>query len=43
MYVNRKMESVETIPGIREGGINENDGRGEFDTMYPQYNNTKKK
>jgi hypothetical protein len=30
MYVNRKMISVKTIPGMVGGGINENDGGGEF-------------
>jgi hypothetical protein len=29
MYVNGKMRSVETIPGIGQG-IKENDGGGEF-------------
>jgi hypothetical protein len=29
MYVNGKMRSVETIPGMEEG-IKENDGGGEF-------------
>jgi hypothetical protein len=30
MYVNRKMITAETIPGIGEGVIKENDGEGEF-------------
>jgi hypothetical protein len=30
MYVNEKMSPVETIPGIREGSIRENDEGGEF-------------
>jgi hypothetical protein len=30
MYENAKMRQVETIPGIGEGGIKENDGGGEF-------------
>jgi hypothetical protein len=30
MYVNGKMISVETIPGMGEGGMKENGGRGEF-------------
>jgi hypothetical protein len=30
MYENGKMRSAETIPGMREGGIKENDGRGKF-------------
>jgi hypothetical protein len=30
MYENGKMRSVETIPGMGEEGIKENDGRGEF-------------
>jgi hypothetical protein len=30
MYVNGKMISVETDPGIRAGGMKENDGGGEF-------------
>jgi hypothetical protein len=30
MYVNGKMRTVETIPGMREGGIKKNDGGGEF-------------
>jgi hypothetical protein len=31
MDENRKMRQVETIPGVGEGGIiNENDGEGEF-------------
>jgi hypothetical protein len=36
MYVNRKMKPVQTIPGMRERGINENDGRDElnYDVSY---------
>jgi hypothetical protein len=30
MYVNGKMRPVETIPGVGEGGIKENDGKGEL-------------
>jgi hypothetical protein len=30
MYVSRKVRPFETIPGMGEGGIKENDGRGEF-------------
>jgi hypothetical protein len=30
MYVNAKMISVETVPGIRRGGVWENSGGGEF-------------
>jgi hypothetical protein len=30
MYVNGKMRPVETIPGIRRGGIKEIDRGGEF-------------
>jgi hypothetical protein len=30
MYENRKMRPVETMIGMREGGIKENDGGGEF-------------
>jgi hypothetical protein len=30
MYVNGKMIPVETIPGMGEGEIKENDGEGEF-------------
>jgi hypothetical protein len=30
MYENVKMRPVETIPIMEEGGIKENDGRGEF-------------
>jgi hypothetical protein len=30
MYINAKMIPVETIPGIREGGMKENNGGGEF-------------
>jgi hypothetical protein len=30
MYVTGKMRPVETIPGMREQGIKENDGGGEF-------------
>jgi hypothetical protein len=30
IYENGKMGLVETIPGIREGGIKKNDGEGEF-------------
>jgi hypothetical protein len=30
MYVNGKMRPVETIPGMGEGKIKENDGGGEF-------------
>jgi hypothetical protein len=28
--VNGKMRPLETIPGIEEEGVKENDGRGEF-------------
>jgi hypothetical protein len=53
MYVNGKVRPVEAILRIREGGIKENDGGGEFNydlfdtrifvnaTMYPQHNNKK--
>jgi hypothetical protein len=30
MYVNAKMIPVETVPGIRGGGMKESSGRGEF-------------
>jgi hypothetical protein len=30
MYENGKIRCVETIPGMGEGKIKENDGRGEF-------------
>jgi hypothetical protein len=30
MYENEKMRPVETIPGMGEGRIEENDGQGEF-------------
>jgi hypothetical protein len=30
MHENGKMRPVETIPGMRGGGIKENDGEGEF-------------
>jgi hypothetical protein len=30
MYVNGKMRLAETIPGMEEGRIKENDGQGEF-------------
>jgi hypothetical protein len=30
MYGNGKMRTVETIPGMGEGRIKENDGGGEF-------------
>jgi hypothetical protein len=30
LYVNGKMRSVESILGMGEGGIKENDGGGEF-------------
>jgi hypothetical protein len=30
MYENGKMRHIETILGIRGGGIKENDGDGEF-------------
>jgi hypothetical protein len=30
MYVNGKIRPVETILGVRGGGIKEKDGRGEF-------------
>jgi hypothetical protein len=30
MYVNGKMIPIETVSGIGEGGIEENDGGGEF-------------
>jgi hypothetical protein len=30
LYENGKMKPVQTIPGMGEGGIKENDGGGEF-------------
>jgi hypothetical protein len=30
MYINAKIRPVETIPGIEEAGIRENDGGGDF-------------
>jgi hypothetical protein len=30
MYINGKMRPVETIPGMGEEGIKENDGGGDF-------------
>jgi hypothetical protein len=30
MYVNAKMKPIETVPGIRGGGMKENNGGGEF-------------
>jgi hypothetical protein len=30
MYVNAKMIPVETVPGIRGGGMKESSGGGEF-------------
>jgi hypothetical protein len=30
MYINGKMRPVETVPGTRERGREENGGRGEF-------------
>jgi hypothetical protein len=46
------MRLTETILGMWEGGIKENDGEGKFSydtirtfvnvTLYPQYNNNKK-
>jgi hypothetical protein len=30
MYVNTKMASVETVPGIWDGGMKESSGVGEF-------------
>jgi hypothetical protein len=30
MYINGKMTSVETIPGMGGGRIKDNEGRGEF-------------
>jgi hypothetical protein len=30
MYENRKMRTVETIPGMKGGGIKEHNGGGEF-------------
>jgi hypothetical protein len=30
VYENGKMRPVETIPGMEQGGINENDGGGEL-------------
>jgi hypothetical protein len=30
MYENGKMRHVETVPGMAEGGIKENDGGGKF-------------
>jgi hypothetical protein len=52
MYENGKLRPVETIPGIREGGIKENDRGRQIQlcyvvrtfvnvTMYPQYNDNK--
>jgi hypothetical protein len=37
MYVNGKMRPVQTIPGMRGGEINENDGRSEFNMTYLIY------
>jgi hypothetical protein len=54
MYENGKMRPVESVPGIGEGRVKENDG-GEWIqlwnivrnlanvTMYPQYNNNNNK
>jgi hypothetical protein len=33
IYVNGKMRPVETTPGMRRGGIKENDGDGEYSTV----------
>jgi hypothetical protein len=30
MYVNGKMRPAETVPGMGEGRVKENDGRDEF-------------
>jgi hypothetical protein len=30
MYINAKMTTVETVSGIRRGGIKESSGGGEF-------------
>jgi hypothetical protein len=30
MYINGKMRSIESIPGMKGGGIKKNDGGGEF-------------
>jgi hypothetical protein len=35
MYVNTKMIPVETVPGIKGGGIKESSGGGEF--KYDRY------
>jgi hypothetical protein len=53
MYINRKMRSVETIPGMGAVRINKNDGGRWIQlwhivrtfvnvTKYPQHNNNKK-
>jgi hypothetical protein len=34
MYENGKMRPVETIPGMEEGWIKEDDGGGEFNMIY---------
>jgi hypothetical protein len=36
MYVNAKMIPVETVPGIRRGGMKESSGGGEF--KYDMFN-----
>jgi hypothetical protein len=36
MYVNGKMRPVETIPGVGEGEIKEDEGGGEF--KYDMFN-----
>jgi hypothetical protein len=33
MYENRKMRPVETIPGMGDVGIKENDGEGKFNYL----------
>jgi hypothetical protein len=30
MYINGKMRSIESIPGMEGGGIKKNDGGGDF-------------
>jgi hypothetical protein len=37
MYTNAKVTPVETVPGIRGGGIKERGGGGDFNMVYLIY------
>jgi hypothetical protein len=37
MYVNGKIITIESIPGMAGGEVKENDGGGEFSMIYLTY------